>query len=135
MVLRMKNFNILGDHCKIQLLREGKVHEKPISRREITRNLWSESVIGRWNANVFVWWIILPLVCILWLARLDNPAKNNDLEIVLWAFKNVQNFFGTTIKTFQLKNQYKPSRKSEIPFCCCCCWHYLPRIFSFSISF
>ena len=39
---------------------------------------------------------------------MDNPAKVNDLEIALWAFKNVQNFFGSTIKTFQLKNQHKP---------------------------
>ena len=46
-------------------------------------------------------------------------------------------YTGSTIKTFQLKNQYKPSCKSEFPFCCycCCCWHYLHRMFSFSVSF
>ena len=65
---------------------------------------------------------------------MDNPAKVNDLEIALWAFKNVQNFFGSTIKTFQLKNQHKPSCKSEFPFCCCCCyWNYLHRTFSFYV--
>ena len=40
---------------------------------------------------------------------MDNPAKVNDLEIALWAFKNVQNITGSTIKTFLLKKQHKPS--------------------------
>ena len=61
---------------------------------------------------------------------MDNPAKVNDLEIALWAFKNIQNITGSNIKNFQLKNQHKPSCKFEYPFCCCCCcWHYLHRIF------
>ena len=47
---------------------------------------------------------------------MDNPAKVNNLEITLWAFKNVQNIPGSTIKIFQLKNQHKPSCKSEFPF-------------------
>ena len=47
---------------------------------------------------------------------MDNPVKVNDLEIALWAFENVQNMTGSIIKTFQLKNQHKPSRKSEFPF-------------------
>ena len=29
---------------------------------------------------------------------MDNSAKVNDLEIALWPFKNVQNFFCSTIK-------------------------------------
>ena len=45
-------------------------------------------------------------------------AKVNDLEMTLWAFKNVQNITDSTIKTFQPKNQHKPSCKSEFPFCC-----------------
>ena len=44
---------------------------------------------------------------------LDYPGKVNDLEIALWASKNVQNITGSTIKTFQLKNQYKLSCKSK----------------------
>ena len=67
---------------------------------------------------------------------MDNPAKVNDLNIALWAFKNVQNITGSTIKTIQLNNQHKPSCKSEFLFCCCCCcccccscWYYLHRIF------
>ena len=47
---------------------------------------------------------------------MDYPGKVNDLEIALWASKNVQNITGSTIKTFQLKNQYKLSCKSEFPF-------------------
>ena len=52
---------------------------------------------------------------------MDNPAKVNNLEIALWAFKNVQNITGSIIKTFQLKNQHKFSCRSEFLFCCCCC--------------
>ena len=44
---------------------------------------------------------------------MDYPAKVNDLEIALWEFKHVQNITGSTIKTFQLKNEHKPSCKSE----------------------
>ena len=47
---------------------------------------------------------------------LDYPGKVNDLEIALWASKNVQNITGSTIKTFQIKNQHKLSCKSEFPF-------------------
>ena len=47
---------------------------------------------------------------------MDYPGKVNDLEIALWASKNVQNITGSTIKTFQLKNRYKLSCKSEFPF-------------------
>ena len=36
----------------------------------------------------------------LMASRLDNAAKVNDLEVALWAFKNVQNINGSTIKTF-----------------------------------
>ena len=46
----------------------------------------------------------------------DYPGKVNDLEIALWASKNVQNITGSTIKTFQIKNQHKLSCKSEFPF-------------------
>ena len=74
---------------------------------------------------------------------MDNPAKVNNLEITLWAFKNVQNITGSTIKTFQLKNQHKPSCKSEFPFycCCCCCycyycccWYYIEYFLSVFLS-
>ena len=34
----------------------------------------------------------------------SKPRKVNDLEKVLWSFKNVKNITGPTIKTFQLKN-------------------------------
>ena len=38
------------------------------------------------------------------------------LEIALWASKIVQTITGSTMKTFQLKNQHNPSCKSEFPF-------------------
>ena len=104
----------------------------------MTRNLWNESVIGRWNGSVFSLMDNTSLSFYLMACKIGfNPAKVNDLEIALWAFKNAQNVFGSTIKTFQLKYQHKTSCKSEFPFCCCCycCWHHLHRIFSVSISF
>ena len=104
----------------------------------LTRNLWNKSVIGRWNGSVFSLMDNTSLSFYLMACKIGfNPAKVNDLEIALWAFKNAQNVFGSTIKTFQLKYQHKTSCKSEFPFCCCCycCWHHLHRIFSVSISF
>ena len=41
------------------------------------------------------------------------PCKVNDLEIALWASKNVQNFTGSTTKIFQLNNQHKPQHLSK----------------------
>ena len=40
----------------------------------------------------------------------------SDLGIALWASKNFQTITGSAIMTFQLKNQHKPSCKSEFPF-------------------
>ena len=36
--------------------------------------------------------------------------------MAFWAYKNVQIITGSSIETFQLKNQHKPSCKSEFLF-------------------
>ena len=114
---------------------------------DISYSIFLKGYISNTNSKKFMKWVCnwqMKWQCFFLMSNTSlslylmtcKTAKVNNLEIALWAFKNVQNITGSTKKTFQHKNQHKPSCKSEFPFCCCCCcWHYLHRIFSFSISF
>ena len=107
----------------------------------VTNNNHKKSI--KWLYNWLLKWQSFSLMdntLYLMVCKMGLPCKSywfSNFEIVFWASKNVQIITGSTIKTFQLKNQHKPSCKSEFPFFlfCSLTQHYLHRIFSFSISF
>ena len=86
----------------------------------ITNNNHKKSI--KWVYNWFLKWQSFSLMdntLYLVACKIGFPCKSywfSYLEIALWASKNVQTITGSTIKTFQLKNQHKASCKSEFPF-------------------
>ena len=92
---------------------------------DISYSMFLEGYISN-NHEVSLYWLlkwryfsVIDNTLYLMACKIGLPCKSlwiSDLEIALWASKSVQIITGSTLKTVQLKNQHKPSCKSEFSF-------------------